>query len=175
MNRKTKQIVLTALFAALTCVATMVIRIPVPSTGGYIHPGDALVILCGIFLGPVYGFLAAGIGSGMADFFGGYFLYVPATFLIKGLIASLTALAYRRVVHLPKGRIVGVVLGGLIDTLLVAGGYFAFEYFFYGWGAVASVIPNTVQGLSGLVIALVLSPALAALPNDMLQQRLSHN
>lgn len=175
MNQKTKQLVLTALFAALTCVATMVIRIPVPSTGGYIHPGDALVILCGIFLGPVYGFLAAGIGSSMADFFGGYFFYVPATFLIKGLIACLTAHIYHHVVHFPKGRIIGVVLGGIIDMLLVAGGYFVFEFFFYGWGAVASVIPNLVQGLSGLIIALVLSPALTALPNDRIRQRLGHS
>ena len=36
---------MTALFAALACVATMSIRIPTPGTGGYIHPGDAIVIL----------------------------------------------------------------------------------------------------------------------------------
>ena len=45
---------MTALFAALACVATMSIRIPTPGTGGYIHPGDAIVILAGIILGPVY-------------------------------------------------------------------------------------------------------------------------
>ena len=39
---------MTALFAALACVATMSIRIPTPGTGGYIHPGDAIVILAGI-------------------------------------------------------------------------------------------------------------------------------
>ena len=41
----TKKLVLSALFAALACVATMSIRIPTPGTGGYIHPGDAIVIL----------------------------------------------------------------------------------------------------------------------------------
>ena len=35
---------LTALFAALTCVATMVLVIPAP-TGGYVNPGDAVVVL----------------------------------------------------------------------------------------------------------------------------------
>ena len=59
MKFNTQKLVLTALFAALTCVATMIIRIPTPGTGGYIHPGDALVILSGIILGPLYGFLAA--------------------------------------------------------------------------------------------------------------------
>lgn len=164
MNNKTRLIVLTALFAALTCVATMVIRIPTPGTGGYIHPGDALVILCGVVLGPVYGFLAAGLGSCLSDLLGGYFLYVPATFVIKGLVALLTALVYRKVAHLPKGTLLGVILGGLIDIVLVAGGYFGFEYFIYGLGAAASIPANLVQGLSGLIIALVLSPALTKLP-----------
>ena len=65
---------MTALFAALACVATMSIRIPTPGTGGYIHPGDAIVILAGIILGPVYGMLAGGIGSALSDLIGGYFV-----------------------------------------------------------------------------------------------------
>ena len=51
MNSNLKKIIMTALFAALACVATMSIRIPTPGTGGYIHPGDAIVILAGIILG----------------------------------------------------------------------------------------------------------------------------
>ena len=77
MKFNTQKLVLTALFAALTCVATMIIRIPTPGTGGYIHPGDALVILSGIILGPLYGFLAAGLGSCLSDFLGGYFSTFP--------------------------------------------------------------------------------------------------
>ena len=61
MNSNLKKIIMTALFAALACVATMSIRIPTPGTGGYIHPGDAIVILAGIILGPVYGMLAGWI------------------------------------------------------------------------------------------------------------------
>ena len=86
-NIHLKKIVMTALFAALACVATMSIRIPTPGTGGYIHPGDALVILSGIILGPGWGLMAAGIGSAMADLLGGYFIYVPITFAVKGIIA----------------------------------------------------------------------------------------
>ena len=76
MNSNLKKIVMTALFAALSCVATMSIHIPTPGTGGYIHPGDAVVILSGVILGPVYGLLAGGIGSAMADLIGGYFIYL---------------------------------------------------------------------------------------------------
>ena len=84
---KTGNLVRTAMFAALTCIATFIIKIPTPGTGGYIHPGDALVILSGIFLGPLYGAAAAGIGSAMADILGGYFFYAPVTMLIKGITA----------------------------------------------------------------------------------------
>ena len=87
MNNNLKKLILAALFAALSCVATMSIRIPTPGTGGYIHPGDAIVILSGVILGPVWGFLAGGIGSALSDLIGGYFIYVPITFVIKGLVA----------------------------------------------------------------------------------------
>ena len=69
-NMKTKKLIFAALFAALTCVATMIIKVPTP-TMGYIHPGDSIVLLSGFLLGPLYGGLAAGIGSMFSDLFGG--------------------------------------------------------------------------------------------------------
>lgn len=91
-NNNLKRLVLAALFAALACVATMSIRIPTPGTNGYIHSGDAIVILSGVILGPVWGLLAGGIGSALSDLIGGYFMYVPVTFVIKGLIALIAGL-----------------------------------------------------------------------------------
>ena len=64
--KNTKKLVVTALMAALTCIATMIIKIPTP-TFGYIHLGDGFVLLSGIILGPVSGAFAAGIGSMFAD------------------------------------------------------------------------------------------------------------
>ena len=96
MNTNLKKIVMSALFAALACVATMSIRIPTPGTGGYIHPGDAIVILSGIVLGPLWGLLAGGIGSALADLLGGYFIYVPITFIIKGMVALTAGLIYQK-------------------------------------------------------------------------------
>ena len=124
MNSNLKKIIMTALFAALACVATMSIRIPTPGTGGYIHPGDAIVILAGIILGPVYGMLAGGIGSALSDLIGGYFVYVPITFVIKGLVALCAGLVYRAIGKTKTTRYAGVILGGVIDIILVAGGYF---------------------------------------------------
>lgn len=123
---------MTALFAALACVATMSIRIPTPGTGGYIHPGDAIVILAGIILGPVYGMLAGGIGSALSDLIGGYFVYVPITLVIKGLVALVSGLIYQKMCRYGKNRYVAVILGGITDIVFVAGGYFICEFFLYG-------------------------------------------
>ena len=73
--------IFTALFAALACVATMVITIPTP-TGGFVHLGDGIALLCGWLLGPLFGGVAAALGGMLADLFSGYPLYAPATFLI---------------------------------------------------------------------------------------------
>lgn len=166
MNMKLKKIVMTALFAALACVATMSIRIPTPGTGGYIHPGDALVILSGIILGPIWGLLAAGIGSAMADLLGGYFIYVPITFAVKGIIAWVAGMIYLKAGKTPKSQCTAVILGGVADIVLVAGGYFLCEIPLYGvTAAMASIPANLIQGLSGLIIAFVLYPILMAVPD----------
>ena len=165
MNNNLKKLILAALFAALSCVATMSIRIPTPGTGGYIHPGDAIVILSGVILGPVWGFFAGGIGSALSDLIGGYFVYVPITFMIKGLVALAAGLLYQKVGKTQKSRYVAVVLGGVADIILVAGGYFVCEYFIYGAGAAASIPANIIQGIGGLVISCILYPILISIPN----------
>ena len=58
---KLTRLILAALFAALTCAATMLIHIPMPATNGYINLGDCVVLLSAFFLGPVYGMAAGGI------------------------------------------------------------------------------------------------------------------
>ena len=157
----TKKLVMCALFAALACVATMSIRIPTPGTGGYIHPGDAIVILCGVFLDPVSAFLAAGIGSCMADLLGGYVIYGPITFLLKGLVAFSASHIYHRLSAGGVNPHAAVAGCGVIDILLVAGGYCLCEIFLYGLGAaLASVPSNIIQGVSGLIISSALYPVL---------------
>ena len=164
-NNNLKRLVLAALFAAVACVATMSIRIPTPGTNGYIHPGDAIVILSGVILGPVWRFLAGGIGSALSNLIGGYFMYVPVTFVIKGLVALVAGHLYQKIGKTQKSRYVAVVLGGVADIILVAGGYFVCEYFIYGAGAAASIPANIIQGIGGLVISCILYPILISIPN----------
>ena len=58
MKTPTQKIIFASMPAALTCVATMVIKIPSP-LNGYINPGDCIVLLSGWLLSPIYGFMAA--------------------------------------------------------------------------------------------------------------------
>ena len=161
-----KKYVIAAMFAALTFAAAMVVRIPTPGVGGYIHLGDALVILSGVILGPSYGFLAAGIGSALADLLGGYLIYVPITFVIKGLVALLSGSIYQKAGKDVRSRYHAVAAGGVVDILMVVGGYLLFGSVLYGpTGALACVPADLIQGISGLIISLFLYPALMTVPD----------
>ena len=161
MNGKTKQIVTAALFAALTCVATMVIKIPSPMDG-YLNLGDCVVLAAGWMLAPGYAFAAAALGSALADVFSGYVMYAPATFVIKGLMALIAF--YGAKVFMEKlGDLAAKILSGAAAELWMVLGYFLVEWLPLGYGlaaALGAVGPNLVQGLSGVVIAALLQPVL---------------
>lgn len=151
----TQKIVIAALLAALTCVATMIIKIPSPLKG-YLNLGDCVVLLAGWMLSPAYGFLAAGLGSALADLFSGYVVYAPATFVIKGLMALVAfygfKLLHNKIGNLPSRIITGIVAEGVMIL-----GYFFFEGFMYGFGpSVVNIPANGVQGIAGLILGCVL-------------------
>ena len=157
---KIKNLTTTALFMALTAIATMIIKIPTPGTGGYVHLGDAFVILSGILLGPIYGAIAGGMGSALADLLSGYFIYVPITFFIKALIGAGVGVIYHKFAKRIHNQLFKCLLCGIYATALVSMGYLFFEYFMYGNAALASVPANIGQGISGLIISTLLLPTL---------------
>ena len=108
---------------------------------------------------------AGGIGSALSDLIGGYFVYVPITLVIKGLVALVSGLIYQKMCRYGKNRYVAVILGGITDIVFVAGGYFICEFFLYGSGAAASIPANIIQGVGGLIISAVLYPVLIAIPD----------
>ena len=155
MKTPTQKTVIAALFAALVCVATMLIKIPSPLKG-YINLGDGIVLLAAWILPPAYGLIAAGLGSALADLYAGYVMYVPATFVIKALMAVAAYTVY----HLLIKKIpdtVSRILSGVLAEIVMILGYFLFEGILYGFGASLVNIPaNGVQGVAGIVIGVVL-------------------
>lgn len=154
-NNTTQRIVMAALLAALTCVATMIIKIPSPLKG-YLNLGDCVVLLAGWMLSPTYGFLAAGLGSALADTFSSYVTYVPATFVIKGLMALIAFYGFK-LLHSKLGNISSRIISGIVAEVVMVAGYFIFEGFLYGFGPSLVNIPaNVIQGIAGLIIGTIL-------------------
>ena len=154
-NNTTQRIVMAALLVALTCVATMIIKIPSPLKG-YLNLGDCVVLLAGWMLSPTYGFLAAGLGSALADTFSGYVTYVPATFVIKGLMALIAFYGFK-LLHSKLGNISSRIISGIVAEVVMVAGYFIFEGFLYGFGPSLVNIPaNVIQGIAGLIIGTIL-------------------
>ena len=155
MNKKTKILVAAALFAALTCVATMVVKIPSPLKG-YINLGDCMVLLAGWLLPPGFSFLAAGLGSALADVFSGYFVYAPVTFAIKGLMAVCAYFIYKALAK-KTNELVAAITAGVAAEIIMVAGYYIFEGFMYGFGAsLVNIPPNAVQGIAGIILGVLL-------------------
>ena len=154
---RTRAMVMTALLAALSCAATMAIRIPSP-TGGYMNLGDTVVLLGAYLLGGAYGAAAGAIGPALADLFSGYMTYVPATLVIKALMAMIAAGIYQSTGKRPWS----LVLASLAAEILMVAGYWLYDGILMNsmLGALAGVPSNVVQSLLGIVASTVLALAL---------------
>lgn len=144
------------MMAALCCVATMIIKIPSPLKG-YMNLGDCIVLITGFMLSPAYGFLAAGIGSALADAISGYMLYVPATFIIKGIMA-LIAHGLFKALKVKISTTAARILCGVAAELVMVLGYYIFEGATYGFvPSAVNIPPNAVQGIAGLIVGVLLA------------------
>ena len=156
-DMKIRKMVLAALMAALTYVATMVVQIPSPMQG-YVNLGDCCVLLSGWILGPWWGGAAAGIGSMLTDLLNGYAHYAPGTLVIKTCMAVAAALILRAFQRGDRPSLAGQLAGGAAAGTILVAGYFGYACLLLGKGigAAASIPGNLVQGAMGLVIGLVL-------------------
>ena len=155
MKNTTQKIVISSMFAALVCVATMLIKIPSPLKG-YINLGDGIVLLAAWVLPLPYGIVAAGLGSALADLFSGYVVYAPATFVIKALMSVVAYSIYKLLAKKAKSTISRVFSGILAEFVMILG-YFLFEGILYGFvPSLVNIPANAVQGIAGIVIGVVL-------------------
>ena len=156
--KKSTGICVAGIFAALCCVATLIsIRLPF----GYFNLGDIFVLISGWLLGPIFGALAAAIGTALADLLLGYPQYIPATFIIKGVMALLAFYTYHFILRRLTKNTPKLIISAIFSEGIMVVGYFAFEaIFLYGIGAVASIPGNALQGVAGIVGSTVLYSAL---------------
>lgn len=152
----TTGLAMAGMLAALVVVATCFLKLPVPMYSGYVHLGDGFILLGAVMLG--YGAVpAAAVGSLLSDLLLGFAPYALPTFVVKGCVALVAVAATRA-----KNPWLRGLLFLLAECAMVAG-YFLAEWLILGYGfpgAWANVPGNAVQGISGVVLAVVFYPVI---------------
>lgn len=162
----TKQLVLTALMAALVFVFTYIhIDIPTPLTNTMLHLGNVMGILAGLLLGPVSGGLASGLGSAIYDMLDPR--YLPTcwlTFLMKfamGWVAG--KFASKNTEQVVWKNAVAGACGSLTYVVLYVLKTFVQNRLIYGYemeAVMATVVTKGITSLANGIIAVVVATLL---------------
>lgn len=157
MNRKTRNIVFAALFAALICTTTLFLQIKIGTGGAYIHPGDSFIYIASAVLPQPFAALAALVGGSLADIMCGSAVWAPFTAVIKAC-NTLPFLSARR-----QQRIISVktVLLSVLSGVITCVGYFLTECILYSaQSAAAGIVFNVIQASASSVIFIAIGFAL---------------
>lgn len=143
-----RDLVLAGMLAALVLLATMIKLSPTPTA--YFNFGEAVIYATALLFGRRVGFLAAAVGSALADLIGGYFLWAPFSFFIKGIEALIVAALSRR--HGSRRQLPAVAAGALWMMF----GYGSSTALLYGAAAVPLELTiDLLQTSVGAVLALL--------------------
>ena len=105
-NKAVYKISVSALFAALICVAVVVFPVPLP-TGGYFNFGDCFIIVAALCIGPLWGGLAA---VGEVVMIAGYFLFEIFYYGFAGAAADVLGNAIQGACGMVSGSLVFNIL-----------------------------------------------------------------
>ncbi len=129
-SRKLRYLTLSAMFAAVVYVLTslQLFKGLLPN-GGYVHIGDAAIFMAASILPSPYAVCAGVVGASLADILSGSVGWVPATVVIKAVMALLVSSKSESVL---AKRNVGMSLAA---SAFCAAGYLAYELMIYGPGS----------------------------------------
>ena len=147
----TKELVLDAMFIALTYVFTAFVnvRLPIAANGGLIHLGNVPLFICAILLGKRTGMLAGACGMGLFDLLSGWTAWAPFTFVIVGAITEGHHSLTRDAIAIAVACVIKVV------------GYYIAEVIIYHnvFAPVASIPGNLVQiGTAAVIVMICIEP-----------------
>lgn len=156
----TNQLCSIALFMALVCVSTLFFKIPIPL--GYAHLGNGFIFLASVFLGNPGGILCAGIGSALADMFGGWYAWILPTLIIKSIMGGVVSLIACDKEGKAKILSAKTAIAVIVGTVVMVLGYFIAGSFLEGsLAASAAQIPGLIgEDIVGIILFYVLGIAL---------------
>ncbi len=155
-----RSIVISALLTALIVVTTMFVKIPL-AVVGYVHLGDAFILLACYLLKRKYSLIVGAVGSALADLFLGYVIYSPITLITKGIVA----LTFSLIVY-AKPTLIRQIIGVCICSVIIALGYFVFEWIMYGFAVSFVNVPlNILQGVVCGIVAILLIRLFEKIPS----------
>ena len=165
-NQRSKELdmVITAMFIALTFVITGYINIRIPflaSNGGLIHLGNVPLFIAAAVYGKRTGAIAGAVGMGLFDLLGPWATWAPFTFIICGLIGYVFGLITEK--HSSKPFLIVAVFAAAVIKVV---GYYIAEIILYGnfIAPVTSIPGNLVQifvaGIIAVPIIIILKKAL---------------
>ncbi|MCH6267744.1 MULTISPECIES: ECF transporter S component [Neobacillus] len=153
-STKTKAIVISALFIALTFVATMFInlRLPIMGNGGLIHLGNVPLFIAALVYGKRTGAIAGAFGMGLFDIVSGWALWSPFTFVIVGTMGFVVGLIAEKV---PGKRVLVYSLAVVAALVIKVVGYYFTEVILYGnWIQPFGSIPGNIMQvvIAGIIV-----------------------
>jgi uncharacterized membrane protein len=151
-----RTVALTGLMIAVVAAFTLLIRIPIAATGGYVNLSDVAVFFTAFTLGPIPGLVAGGVGTGLADIIGGFPEFAWLSFIAHGLEGYLAGYIALRGVG---GR--SMFLGWLVGAAAMVTCYFLGEALILtGIGPALGELPfNVLQVIIGGVVGAALTIA----------------
>ncbi|MGN0398698.1 MAG: ECF transporter S component [Blautia sp.] len=151
-----QELVITAMFIALTYVFTAFvnIRLPIAANGGLIHLGNVPLFISAILFGKKTGAICGGVGMGLFDLLSGWTSWAPFTFIIVALMGfSVGAITEK---HKGFGwNVLAIAVACVIKIV----GYYIAEVILYGnWLAPVTSIPgNLVQiGVAAVIVLAII-------------------
>lgn len=166
IKNKTERLVMASVFLALGILVPQLFHVfPVANTGGVLLPMHIPVILCGIAVGPMYGFVVGALSPIFSSLLTGMpnavrLPFMVCELMVYGLIAGLTyklLLGINKVVRVYVSLIIAMICGRIsyFIALVVAINVFGVKNMVY-----SAVIDALVLGIPGIIVQLIIIPVM---------------
>lgn len=153
-NIKVQSMVISALMTALIFLFTRFLQVPIGV--GYVHLGDALIYITALIVGGPWGVLCGVFAGALSDLTSGWAAFIPATVVIKILIALPFSLVRNKSQKLLTPT---TILLTIPSGVITVAGYFAADMFVDKTFAVVDIAGNSIQAVGSAILFVVLAAA----------------